>query len=264
MYEPVTVARGSFPASYGAWCAFFEPSRLLLKQALSRHFARRRVGRPHKHTVWTMLIVTLIKLRGETVYKSLEVYLRIDSITLHRYVNRVCAILAQLPLGRVSGHQYLIVDGTCTRVRSTEEHNHSGYKHHKNRKVQMLVDDRRRVVAVSKCYNGAVHDKTIWNRELSLLLPKLDRPILGDKGYAGSAGENSSLFRPIKRNELEYKNNKAVEVFQSPAVTTASPGGACVCAAKIVQDTAWHISIAASTLRDLLQGNCFCLQHDAG
>jgi hypothetical protein len=182
---------------------------ILLKKALLLHFAGRRAGRPYKHSVWTMLIVTLIKMRGAEAYKTLEIYLHIDSVTLHRYVNRVCGLLADIPFGKGLDYQYLIVDGTCTRVRSTDEQNYSGYKHHKNRKVQMIVDDCRRVVAVSPCYSGAVHDKTIWNREFALTKSSIDKPILGDKGYAGGLGENKVLFRPIKRNELEYKNNKA-------------------------------------------------------
>jgi len=70
------------------------------------------------------------------------------------------------------------------------------------------VDDRRRVVVVSKCYDGAVHDKRIWNKEFNSIKHLFDRIVLAGKGYAGGTGENEILFRLIKRNELEYKNNK--------------------------------------------------------
>jgi len=69
----------------------------------------------------------------------------------------------------------------------------------------MVVDDQRRVVATSVGYAGSIHDKQIWNREFAGLEHLLGKPILGDKAYAGGAGEGSILFRPIKRNETAYK-----------------------------------------------------------
>ena len=181
-------------------------SLMRIKQALSPYFPMNKPGRPYKYSLWTMLIVTLIKLRGEAAYRSLQIFLRINFVTIHRYVNKICNLLADMTLFQEAHHRYLIVDGTCVRVRSDDSSNYSGYKHHKNRKVQVIVDDQRRIVAVSRCHPGSVHDKKIWNHEYKLLEHLFDKIVLGDKGYAGGTGENKVLFRPIKRNEIEYKN----------------------------------------------------------
>lgn len=178
-----------------------------LKNWLSRMDLTKKRGRPFKHRLWTMLVVTLMKLRQELAYRSLEIFVGIDAVTLSRYVNRICVLLAGAPLITEGAHRYLIVDSTCSRIRSVNQSDYSGYKHHKNRKCQMVVDDRRRVVATSDGYAGSIHDKQIWNREFASLKYLLDKPILGDKAYAGGIGEGQILFRPIKRNEMAYKSD---------------------------------------------------------
>jgi hypothetical protein len=117
-------------------------------------------------------------------------------------------MLNNVPLFQRAKLQFLIVDTTCSRIRSTEQKDYSGYKHHKNRKCQALVDDKRHIVSVSDAYAGAVHDKVIWNREFAITKRLFDRPTLGDKAYAGGKGENTILFRPVKRNETAYKDEK--------------------------------------------------------
>jgi len=168
-----------------------------------------RAGRPFAHPVWVQLIVALAKLRGEQAYRSMSVYWGIAYVTIQRYTNRICARLAQMPLYQKTAKQFLMVDGTCTRVRSSAQEDYSGYKHHKNRKVQLLADDQRRILAVSQSYPGSVHDKTIWNQEFSALAHLLERPVLSDKAYAGGTGEFETLFRPVKLNERRYRADVA-------------------------------------------------------
>ena len=187
------------------------PVIVLLESLLNKALRREGAGRPFKYSVRTMLMVTLIKLRGELAYRTLAVFLKISYTTLQRYTHRVCEVLASLSLSQYiksQACQYLIVDGTCSRVRSTDIKNYSGHKHHKNCKVQMIINDQRQIIAVSKSYEGGVHDKTIWNKEYDSLKDLFTQIILADKGYAGTKGEYEKLFRPIKRNEIEYKANK--------------------------------------------------------
>jgi hypothetical protein len=182
----------------------------LLRQ-LESLLPKKSLGRPMEHSLWTRLIVTLIKLRSDVAYRSLEVFLEIPFVTLHRYANRIAEMLATLPLFKREDQvqtTFLIVDGTCTRIRSSNVKDYSGYKHYKNKKVQMVVSDNREVIAVSKSYEGRVHDKSIWNQEFQTLKHLFEKLVLGDKAYAGGKGEDEILFRPIKRNELEYKQNK--------------------------------------------------------
>jgi hypothetical protein len=143
----------------------------------------------------------------------MEVFFCVSFVTIHRYTNKISELLAGLPLFTSHlPHQFLIVDGTCTRIRSSSIDDYSGYKHHKNKKVQLLTDDKRQVLAVSGGYSGKIHDKTMWNKEFASLSKLLDRPVLGDKAYAGAKGEPEAkgkiVLRPIKRNEVNYKFDK--------------------------------------------------------
>ena len=158
----------------------------------------------------SMLVAALIRLRSGSPYRSLAVLLQIPHVTLRRYADLMCALFADMSLARdgeaTVGRTWLMVDTTCARVRSAKAADYSGHKHHRNRKVQVVCDDRRRIVAVSPAHPGAVHDKTIWNGEFEGIEPLLDRPILADKAYAGARGENSVIFRPVKRNEAAWRD----------------------------------------------------------
>ncbi len=180
---------------------------LSLERGLGQSLAKIGRGAPLRRSVRTILVAALVKLRGNDAYRTLAIHLKIPHVTLHRYTLRICALLAGRSLRPegLTGHGWLIVDSTCSRVRSMEQADYSGYKHHRSRKVQVIVDDLWRIVDVSKAYSGAVHDKVIWNRESGRVRASLDRPTLGDKAYAGGEGEGTILFRPIKRNETAYK-----------------------------------------------------------
>lgn len=180
----------------------------VLLQKMSFHLPKVRPGRKFKHPLEIRLICALIKLKTAATYEEMEALLEIDAVTIYRYVNSTCQILSNLKFEQHQNAQHLIVDSTCTRVRSTKAENYSGYKHHTNRKVQIIIDDLGTILHTSKCYDGSYHDKRIWNLEYPKIKSKLDKVVLGDKGYAGGSGENTVLFRPVKRNENEYKNNK--------------------------------------------------------
>ena len=180
--------------------------------ALERRLIERlknKRGRPFKHPIKTLLIAALVKLRSDLAYRSLAILLKIPFATLSRYTNKVCSLLAgSLPKPKQE-FNYLLVDGTTSRIRSTQKKEYSGYKHHKARKVQAIVTDQGEIVAISRCYAGSVHDTKVWNREFKSTAPLMTRIVLGDKGYAGAKGANEILFAAIRHNELEYKNNYA-------------------------------------------------------
>jgi hypothetical protein len=99
----------------------------------------------------------------------------------------------------------LVVNTTSTRVATTEQRAYSGYKHHRCAKVQVVSREDGQVVDVSDAVEGSVHDKTVWNRNIERLKPLFEKLVLADKAYAGAAGENEHLLRPVKRGELAYK-----------------------------------------------------------
>jgi hypothetical protein len=178
-----------------------------LERRIGGNFTRNGSGAPFRRPVRTIIVAALIKLRGNDAYRTLSIYLGIPHVTLHRYATRVVALLAgqRLGSGRRAAHGWLIVDTTCNRVRSIDKADYSGYKHHHIRKVQVVADDRSRIVDTSPAWSGATHDKEIWNGEFGRVRASLDRPVLGDKAYAGGDGEGELLFRPVEKNERAYK-----------------------------------------------------------
>ncbi len=97
----------------------------------------------------------------------------------------------------------LVVDTTSVRVGTTDVTWYSGHRKRHVAKVQALCDGRGGDHSVSGTYPGSRHDKTIWNLEFPNL-PRCER-ILADKAYAGATGEGTLLFRPVRRNEAEWK-----------------------------------------------------------
>ena len=104
--------------------------RELCKQ-IEANLPKRGLGRPFAHSLWTRLVLALAKLRGAQAYRTMEVCFGVAFVTIQRYTNRICELLADLSLFRRAQQHWLIVDSTSTRVRSTELKDYSGYKHHK-------------------------------------------------------------------------------------------------------------------------------------
>jgi len=78
------------------------PVIVLLESLLNKALRREGAGRPIKYSVRTMLMVTLMKLRGELAYRTLAVFLKISYATLQRYTHRVCEVLASLSANSLS------------------------------------------------------------------------------------------------------------------------------------------------------------------
>jgi hypothetical protein len=170
--------------------------------------AVQRRGRPFKHSVLVMTVLALMKLRCNLSVRSMEALTAVDAVTVARCVNRVVAVFSQLPLAAKVRGPRLIVDSTSVRVATTSADSYSGHKHQRCAKTQVLVREDGQVVDVSPAYAGAVHDKTIWNKEAGRLKPLFDQLVLADKAYAGASGEKEHLLRPIKRGETAYMEDK--------------------------------------------------------
>src|ERR1017187_6997041 len=87
-----------------------------LQKEIDFHQPKVRAGRKFQHNSNIRLICMLIKLKTNKTYEEMEAYLGIDSVTIHRYVNSTCAILAEIKFKKNESAQHLIVDSTCTRV----------------------------------------------------------------------------------------------------------------------------------------------------
>jgi hypothetical protein len=149
-----------------------------------------------------------MKLRLSLSLRALQAFTGIHAVTISRYVNQVCHILGQMPLAACT-QSTLLVDTTCCRVATTAHHTYSGHKHQRCAKVQVLADESGQVLDVSAAHPGSVHDKTVWNREVPRLRHLLcDHVVLADKAYAGATGEHQYLFRPIKRGETLWQQNR--------------------------------------------------------
>jgi hypothetical protein len=143
-----------------------------------------------------MVLVVMMKLRGDLSFRTLSVMTGIPSSTLHRWFTRLIRTMAkvfELEDRREDAGQLLVVDTTSVRVRSTASADWSGYRNQRCRKIQMLVGidgaGLRRLVSVSGDHPGSVHDKVIWDREYDAVQSHLDRPCPRGQGLCrGTSG----------------------------------------------------------------------------
>ena len=182
-----------------------------LHAALCESIPKTARGRPIRRTLWAQLVLTLIKLRLDLPYRTIEVMFRLDAVTAYRDVRRVLAMLSALALKAPKGSAlsgFLIVDSTGTRVRSTDLKDHSGHKHHKRKKCQAIVTEAGEIVSVSVAFAGSVHDKRIWNEAYGATHATLKQVVLADKAYVGAKGEGQLLLRPHRHSDAAYKADK--------------------------------------------------------
>lgn len=100
----------------------------------------------------------------------------------------------------------IIIDSTEQRRRRPvnkrkQKNVYSGKKHAHTMKTQITVSKRGRIIDVSRSYSGRIHDKTVLEKEKTLLyLPRKTRKRL-DRGYDGIVKENPGLniILPYKR-----------------------------------------------------------------
>ena len=143
---------------YLTGCRYAALMRLAVvaKQAL---FADRR-GRPYRHGPLAMVGLVLMKLRHNLTGRAVEALAGIDAVTLSRYVRKVTALLGTLPLRARPAQGFLLVDTTSVRVGSSAPSSHSGHKHQRCAKVQVIADEAGFVQHSGAAWLGTVHGKT--------------------------------------------------------------------------------------------------------
>ena len=100
----------------------------------------------------------------------------------------------------------IIIDSTEQRRRRPgnkrkQKNVYSGKKHAHTIKTQITISKRGRILDVSQSYPGRIHDKTVLQKEKTLLyLPRKTRKRM-DKGYDGIIKENPrfNIILPYKR-----------------------------------------------------------------
>ena len=73
-------------------------------------------------------------------------------------------------------------------------------------KTQILIDEERRILDVSKSYAGSFHDKKIFDLENTMQKIPRQSIFMGDLGYLGIKKENFD-----RKIDLPYKKNKGQE-----------------------------------------------------
>ena len=163
-----------------------------------------RRGRPFAFGAVSMVFITLMKIRQNLTVRSMEAITGMDAVTVSRCLNRVIAVIGQMPLaGKAAG--LLVVDTSSIRVATTDQKSYSGHKHQRCAKVQVVARADGLIVDVGQSNKGSTHDKTIWNKEHGRLKHLFDQLVLADKAYAGAIGEGQYLLRPVKHNESAYR-----------------------------------------------------------
>jgi len=137
--------------------------------------------------------------------RTVSIIYNIPYVTLWRWCRTISRVLANTFEQVLETARIRIVDTTSTRIRTTDPRYYTSYKKQRVVKAQVICDEGGHIHSISNPYAGSVHDKVIWNNEW----PSIGQVslILADKAYVGPTGERSVLFRPIKKNEGQWKRN---------------------------------------------------------
>ncbi|CAF2990154.1 unnamed protein product, partial [Rotaria sp. Silwood2] len=167
-----------------------------------------------------LLVVTLWYLKHYHAERYIATELYLDPSTVHRMLSKVVDILhssvypglVSLPANMTDKnikhgteeHHKLIVDSTFIAIpQPNDSQQRKAYYHSKSTtnyafKVQIACDFYHRIVHVSECYHGSVHDITIL-RESGLLEHTEEAvQIIADKGYIGEQYVITPKKKPYK------------------------------------------------------------------
>jgi len=133
----------------------------------------------------------------------MEILFGLDHVTLSRTINRISHYLEKLKFNLSYGD--VIVDSTIIKIgKGKNTHTYSGYKHYHSIKFQAVVNEKKQFLDLSQDYDGAMHDKTLFEAEYEKIYEKLKgKNILADKAYVGL--ESLGVKTPIRKNHQEYK-----------------------------------------------------------
>ena len=167
----------------------------------------KRRGAPYRFDGELLFQAFIFRLKTALPLRFISTLFSIPLTTLFRRCRRLAHLLADLHERDAPAHEadHLIVDTTPTRVRSTDLRYYRGYKKQRVGKVRVVCCANGFVRSVSPGYPGSVHDKTIWEKEVTNA--PTHHTILADRAYAGATGDGSFLQRPIRKNETQFKND---------------------------------------------------------
>ncbi len=165
------------------------------------------------------MAITVFKLKYNLPDRILEDIFKIDHVTISRMINRISIYLNKFNITNNYNNEFYIVDSTILRIgKDKSPTTYSGYKHHHGIKFQVIINDKSIIQNVSKSYLSSSHDKKLFLSEYKNLKNKIDKNllILGDKDYSGLSQYNLT----IKRNELEYKEDKYSAKINNKSIST--------------------------------------------
>ena len=184
----------------------FEKLTKQLKPAWRAVQKRKQVaGRPYGvGDLREHLLLLLIYYRTYTTYFFLGYIFRVDEATVCRAIRRIAPLaerILKIKPQRVLSEielQFLILDATEQQIERPKNQRdyYSGKKHAHTIKSEIVIDSRKRIVQVSKPYEGRIHDFNIRKKEGPL--PAV--PIFADLGYQGLQNHHSAaVFIPKKK-----------------------------------------------------------------
>ena len=129
----------------------------------------------------------------------------------------------------------VMIDGTerpISRPKDKERQklNYSGKKKRHTRKHIAAVDEKKRVLILSKAREGKVHDKRAHDEDDFVGSIRLEIPIEADSGFLGLQKQYENIHLPHKKpkdgelNEIQQEENRVLSarIFDSPVVATTT------------------------------------------
>ena len=183
----------------------------------------KKLGRKCKVSLLEQIMITLFKLRYNLPDRILEDLFKIDHVTISRIIIRISLYMTKIKINikDKESNLFYIVDSTVLRIgKGKNNETYSGYKHHHGVKFQVTINDKSMIEHVSKSYSSSIHDKKLFISEYKSLISKIDKSIdiLGDKGYSGLKEYKVNI--PVKRNEVNYKENKEIIKIENKVLSS--------------------------------------------
>lgn len=166
------------------------PQKPILK--LSHLFSRRQIfsvyrvfeqafklkkGRSFRHDALTHAVLFLFKMRFNLPDRALEVLFDIDHVTISRMIGRVLSLDLNISYQAADAAWYIVDTSHVFAAKGCSKEHQTGYKGRKGIKVQVVIDDKNRLVDVRTGIPVRDHDHKIFKEKYAALAEKLDKKL---------------------------------------------------------------------------------------
>jgi hypothetical protein len=212
-------------------------------ERLSNKERKRSIGAGRKYTLETMeekVLLVLMFYRHNTTHELLGLFWNLDASNVTRLINKMLPIFEQAADPELKTYfkkakedskkisnpieffekypdlRSLKVDATEQRRNRPKDYElrkkiYSGKKKIFANKTQILIDEKLKILDVSKSYSGSIHDKKIFDLEGTAKKIPSKSILLGDLGYLGAPKEHPDIKIMLPHKKLRGQQKLSAE-----------------------------------------------------